>query len=208
MSSNTPRVLIVEDDRKLAFTIKRRLEIEGFATKIKLVSSSTIAEDITEIRDMLRDERFDIVVLDYIFDPYPVRSTPETSGLAVLKAIRESDKYIPVIIFTGYPENIDQVSLMKAGASYVIIKGVENAIVEGIKRFLEERDKIVADLEEIVRDNPKAEEPLLLGELESYSLKEILTEIKKGSPKGRELYSLYKSGLSEILMKLKKEDKR
>lgn len=208
MTTTPFRILLIEDDEKLARTIERRMQLESFDVIIKTTNSSTIIEDISIITEILRDERIDLIILDYVFDPSPAMSTAVTSGLAVLKAVREINKYVPVIIFTGYPTDIDQVELTKQGANYIVIKGDDNAIVEATRKFLIERNGIILDLEEIVKDNPKAEEPLLQGGDKLYSLKDVLIEIKSGSPKGRELYRLYKSGLSEIMMKLKKEQKQ
>lgn len=205
--SSKVRIFVVEDDEKLARTIQRRLELEGFDFVLKHISSRTINKDITEIEEMMNKTQFDLAILDYVFDPSPVMSTPDTSGLAVLKAIRKCDKFVPVLVFTGYPNEIDQTALVKEGASYVIIKGQENAMVEAVNKFIRERDEIVTDLEEIVEDNPKAENQILQGGTKRYSLKEVLCEIKKGSPEGRELYKIYQAGLSEILMSLKREKK-
>lgn len=207
MSNNAAKILIIEDDEKLAHTIERRLDLEGFDVDTAFIKSSTIAEDILKIKNQMSKSKFDIIILDYVFDRSPVMSTPETSGLAVLKAIREHDKHIPVIIFTVYPSDIDQVKLVQEGVSFTVIKGQGDAIVEAIRKFLRERDEIIEELEEIVSENPKAEQPLLTIGTRAYSLKEALNEIKKGSPEGKMLYRLYRAGLAEILMKLKKEER-
>ena len=207
MSDSAIKILLVEDDEKLARTIKRRLALEEFDVETTLTSSSKINEGISRIKDQVGRVNFDLIILDYVFDRSPVMSTPETSGLAVLKAIREHDKFIPVIIFTGYPSDIDQTKLAKEGVSFIVMKDGGDAIVEAIRKFLGEQEEIIEELEGIVKENPKADEPLLMRGAKAYSLREMLSEIKKGSPEGKELYKLYKAGLAEILMKLKKEKK-
>lgn len=206
MNTKTTKIMIVEDDEVLAHTIERRFELEGFEAVTIPIKSSTIKDGISKIISQVKKEKIDLIVLDYIFDSTPAMSTPETSGPAVLQAIRKYDKYIPVIAYSGYPNDIDQNRLVKDNISFIVFKGEENVIVETVNKFLRERDKIVEELEDFVKENPKAEQPILALRSKTYSLKQMLNEIRKGSPEGRELYDMYKAGLAEVFANMKKKE--
>ena len=205
MSKTNTRILIIEDDEKLANTIERRLYLEGIDHFVAPVKGRTFKEDLAKIEKILVEKTFDLVILDIVFDPSLTMSTPETNGLAVLKVIREYDKFVPVLVFTGFPNDIDQGALVREGANYLIIKGEDNAIMDAVTRFLKEHDEIIKELEAMVEGNPKADAPVLQKGDKRYSLKEMLTEMKKGTQEGNQLYKLYKTGLSEMLMRTKKE---
>ena len=71
---------------------------------------------------LLTNEEFDVIVLDM--------RMPGMDGLATLKAIRERDALIPVILLTGHID-LKQVSdALKAGAAEVLLKPcpVENLV--------------------------------------------------------------------------------
>jgi DNA-binding NtrC family response regulator len=71
---------------------------------------------------LLTNEGFDVIVLDM--------RMPGMDGLATLKAIRERDALIPVILLTGHID-LKQVSdALKAGAAEVLLKPcpVENLV--------------------------------------------------------------------------------
>jgi two-component system, OmpR family, manganese sensing response regulator len=79
------KVLIVEDDPKLLKTLNTFLGIEDFEV--------TQAEDGKKALDLLENNFFDIVVLDW--------NLPERSGVDVLKAFRHMGGNTPVLMLTG-----------------------------------------------------------------------------------------------------------
>lgn len=103
---NSPRTLIVDDDKDVVETLDRSLKSADFQA-----SSCTTAE---QALDLLKRERFDLVLLDI--------ALPGLSGFDVCAKIRENpaNKKIPVIFMTGADsvENRAQ-SSVKGGDDFV-----------------------------------------------------------------------------------------
>jgi len=80
------RVLHVDDDAGFLKLAKHALQTEGsFHVEIAL--------SVKEAFEMMREEKFDVIVSDYLM--------PDKDGLAFLKDLRENGESIPFIIFTG-----------------------------------------------------------------------------------------------------------
>ena len=94
------RLLLVEDDRALADSLKKDLERNGFA--VDSVGNGPDAEFMGD------EEPYDIVVLDL--------GLPGKSGLDVLRGWRERDNRVPVIVLTGRDAWHERVEGFKAGA--------------------------------------------------------------------------------------------
>ena len=74
------RILVVEDTADLAFGLRTKLEIEGYAV--------TVAEDGAQGLQSAREESPDLLILDLML--------PEMSGFSVLKALRAEGHDVPV----------------------------------------------------------------------------------------------------------------
>jgi CheY-like chemotaxis protein len=87
MAENERTILVVDDDPDAITFLTTLLADHGFAT----VSAKDGTEAISRIEEKLPD----LVALDI--------SMPEKSGVAVYRALKESDrlKHVPVIIITG-----------------------------------------------------------------------------------------------------------
>jgi DNA-binding NarL/FixJ family response regulator len=72
------------------------------------------AEDAVEATRMIRELRPDVVVLDI--------RLANSSGIDVLKAIKQDHPEMPVIMLTLYPYSQYRESCMKAGASFFLDK--------------------------------------------------------------------------------------
>jgi two-component system, OmpR family, response regulator len=93
-------VLIVEDDSKLASTLKRGLEGEGF--EIDVEHDGNAALKATARTD------YDAVVLDVLL--------PGVDGRAVCQALRERDRWIPVMMLTALSDVDDRIRGLNLGA--------------------------------------------------------------------------------------------
>jgi DNA-binding NtrC family response regulator len=80
------RVLLVDDEPELVFTMAERLEIRGY----EVAAVTTGAEAIEQVKS----EAFDVVVVDV--------KMPGMSGYAVMSAVREEHPAMPVILLTGH----------------------------------------------------------------------------------------------------------
>ena len=94
------RVLIVEDEERIASFLKKGFEASGFTT--------TVVDDGIRATSEARDSDFDLMVLDL--------KLPEKGGLEVLHDIRERGERIPVIILTANDEVDTTVAGLEGGA--------------------------------------------------------------------------------------------
>jgi len=100
------RILIVEDNRDLAFGLRSNLEIEGYAVDI----AATGPEGVKLARSLSPS----LVILDLML--------PQMDGYEVLKAIREHDAATPVLMLTARAEEIDKVRGLRLGADDYMTK--------------------------------------------------------------------------------------
>lgn len=100
------RVLIVEDELKIAEALKRGLESEGY----EAVTASTGEEGFY----ILSTEPFDLMLLDLML--------PGRDGLDILKTARAKGHTLPVLVLTGRDTVEDRVLGLDSGADDYLIK--------------------------------------------------------------------------------------
>jgi len=100
------RILVVEDDRKVADFIQRGLEQEGYAVDILNEGMSAGSQ--------ARTVDYDAVVLDVML--------PGRSGFDVLRDIRARKTSLPVIILTAKDTLDDRVAGLDSGADDYMVK--------------------------------------------------------------------------------------
>jgi PAS domain S-box-containing protein len=103
----TPRILVVEDDRDFAPVLKRLL-------KKKLAAEVVVAEDCARARDALASSSFDLITLDY--------QLPDGDGLDLLEEIKPQIGLTPVIMVTGHGDETTAMRAFRAGASGYVVK--------------------------------------------------------------------------------------
>jgi DNA-binding response OmpR family regulator len=94
------RILVVEDETKVARFLKRGLEAEAYVVET--------AADGPAGERLARTGRFDLVILDV--------GLPEKDGFAVLRDIRRDDRTTPVLMLTARSTTSDVVSGLDLGA--------------------------------------------------------------------------------------------
>ncbi|MGH1327152.1 response regulator transcription factor [Bacillus wiedmannii] len=100
------RILIVEDEEKIARVVQLELEFEGY--------ESEIAKTGTEAMEKFQAGKWDLILLDVML--------PNISGLEVLRRIRLKNAVIPIILLTARDSVVDKVSGLDQGASDYITK--------------------------------------------------------------------------------------
>jgi len=100
------RILIVEDDHKIAGAIKRGLEQEKFAVDISYDGQDGLGQALTI--------DYDAIILD--------RMLPEIDGIEVCRALREKENHTPIIMLTAKDKLNDRVEGLNAGADDYLVK--------------------------------------------------------------------------------------
>jgi DNA-binding response OmpR family regulator len=106
MSEKRPGILIAEDDLNLGVLLVDYLEAEGFDV--------TLCKDGEVASDTFRDSRFDLCLLDVMM--------PKMDGFSLAKAIRLTDKNIPLIFITAKSLREDKLKGYGLGADDYITK--------------------------------------------------------------------------------------
>jgi len=100
------RLLLVEDDPKLAAAVARGLRVEGYA--VDLVGDGDAALRQAAVYD------YDAVVLDVML--------PSRDGFEVCRALRERGSPVPVLMLTARGQVADRVQGLDAGADDYLAK--------------------------------------------------------------------------------------
>ena len=100
------RILIVEDEHKIANSIKRGLIQEGFAVDIEY--------DGTGGYDMATSEDYDVIVLDLML--------PCIDGLTLCRKLREGKNHTPILILTAKGALQDKIGGLNYGADDYLVK--------------------------------------------------------------------------------------
>jgi two-component system copper resistance phosphate regulon response regulator CusR len=131
------RILVVEDDRKVAAFIQRGLEEEGYAVDVLHDGSEAEAQALCV--------DYDAAVLDLIL--------PGRSGLQILRDLRAKKGALPVLVLTGKDGVEERIAVLNAGADDFVVKPFVVAEVSARVRALLRRGQPrqvvvhVADLE-------------------------------------------------------------
>jgi two-component system OmpR family response regulator len=94
------RILVVEDDPKMAALLHRGLQEDGHATDVVAIGDDVLW--------MARAVQYDAIVLDLLL--------PGLDGIEVCRRLRQSDVWSPVLILTARDGVEDRVAGLDAGA--------------------------------------------------------------------------------------------
>jgi DNA-binding response OmpR family regulator len=100
------RILLIEDNRDLAFGLRNNLEIEGYEVET--------AEDGVAGLKAFAKANPDLVILDLML--------PELDGFRVLRSLRQEGHAIPVLVLTAKGEEADKVRVLRMGADDYVTK--------------------------------------------------------------------------------------
>lgn len=101
------RILIIEDEHKIAQALKKALEQENYAVDVSYDGDDGYA--------MATTEPYDLAIID--------RMVPgEYDGIAIIKAMREAKIHTPVIILTAKGTVSDRTTGLDSGADDYLVK--------------------------------------------------------------------------------------
>jgi len=110
------RVLLVDDDLLVARGYERFLKSIGYAVETR--------DDGPAAVELFKQQGFDVVISDVCM--------PNMSGLELLRAIREHDLDVPVIIMTGGPEVKTAMEAIEYGALRYLTKPIDGEALAAI----------------------------------------------------------------------------
>jgi DNA-binding response OmpR family regulator len=141
------RVLIVEDEEKLALSLKKGLEKSGYAVDYLLDGEAG------ERRLKTRHQDYDIVVLDLML--------PGKSGFEVCRSLRDQGVTLPILVLTARDTVSDKVEALDSGADDYLVKPFSLEELLARMRAIHRRPNTVLEKELRVRDvvlNPNTRE--------------------------------------------------
>ncbi|MFI9591840.1 response regulator transcription factor [Nonomuraea sp. NPDC052265] len=118
------RVLVVEDERRMAAALQRGLQAEGFAVDL--------AHDGEEGLHAARQGDYDIVVLDIML--------PRLSGYNVCKQLRAEENWVPILMLSAKDGEYDMADGLDLGADDYLTKPFSYVVLVARLRALLRRD--------------------------------------------------------------------
>lgn len=100
------RILVIEDEIKIAQTIKKGLELKGYAVDAVYDGEMGLAYAI--------DDDYDAIVLD--------RMLPGMDGVTLCRKVREQQVYTPILMLTARGTIGDKVEGLNSGADDYLVK--------------------------------------------------------------------------------------
>jgi DNA-binding response OmpR family regulator len=133
------KILVVEDERKVAAFIQQGLE--------ELGNQVDVAFDGLNGKKMAEEKRYDFLVLDLLL--------PGMSGLEVCKALRAKQPRLPILLLTALGTSEDKLAGFDSGADDYLVKPFEfselvariKALVRRANPDMEGNKLVVGDLE-------------------------------------------------------------
>ena len=114
------RVLVVEDEERLAAGIRAGLEAEGFAVDV--------AHTGTDGLWLAREEPYDAIVLDIML--------PGMNGYRVCASLREEEVWTPILMLTAKEGEWDEIEALDTGADDYLTKPFSHGVLVARLRAL------------------------------------------------------------------------
>ncbi len=130
------RILVIEDERKIALALKKGLEQDNYAVDVTHDGETGLAFAL--------DEQYDAMIID--------RMLPIKDGLSVCREIRKAKMSTPILILTAKDKIKDRVEGLDAGADDYLVKPFALDELLARLRSLLRRPKELVD-EELSLDN-------------------------------------------------------
>ncbi len=188
--SNAGTVLLVDDEPQIRIACRQALENSGYHV--------VTAEDGAGALHALSGKRFDAAVLDIML--------PDTDGLELLRAIRERDRDIIVVLITGFASLDSAMEAVRLGAYDYVRKPFRTRdLVRILDRGIESRclrgqnDELLAELrmanEELVRQQEQLRERVRMATDELAAFVELGQRLSEGSGLPQTLRSILAAGV-------------
>jgi len=114
------KILLVEDDKKIATIVKRGLEAEGFTVEV--------AFDGTDGLWLAKEGSFDLLILDIML--------PGRNGYQICADLREAGDWTPILMLTAKDGDLDEAEALDTGADDYLTKPFSFAVLVARVRAL------------------------------------------------------------------------
>jgi len=127
------RVLLIEDDRKIAASLKKSLRAEGFA--VDMAFDGLVGEELAVVNDN------DVIILDVML--------PKQDGWETCRKIREQKILTPILMLTALDDVEDKIRGLDSGADDYLAKPFHpGELLARIRSLARRRTKVrTADIE-------------------------------------------------------------
>ena len=102
-----PRVLVVDDERRLTDLLRLELDVEGYAVDVADDGASGLIRSRTEPAP-------DLIILDW--------NLPDFSGIDICQRMRAGGVHTPILMLTGHDDVHDRVTALDAGVDDYLVK--------------------------------------------------------------------------------------
>jgi DNA-binding response OmpR family regulator len=117
------RVLVVEDEERLARSLERGLEADGFAVDVALNGTDGLW--------MAQENAYDAIVLDIML--------PGINGYRICSTLREADDWTPILMLTAKDGELDESEALDLGADDYLTKPFHHVVLVARLRALMRR---------------------------------------------------------------------
>lgn len=139
------RILVVEDEHKIAQSIKKGLEQETYAVDLAFEGNSGL--------DLALSGEFDLIILD--------RMLPGIDGLSICKQVREQNIHTPILMLTAKGQVGDRVEGLDSGADDYLVKpfAFEELLarIRALKRRPKDQIGMILKVDDLSLDSNKFE---------------------------------------------------
>lgn len=175
-------ILIVEDKESMAQMLKETLDAEGYKT--------IIAEDGLEGIKRLKEDRVDLILTDL--------KLPKKDGMDIMRAVKDENPLVPVIVMTAYGSVETAVLAMKEGAFDFITKPFDtDHLLVLIKRAIENQRLMTENMLLKEEFSSMLGLPKIIGKSEK--IKEVAQKIQRVAPGKTTVLLLGESGTGKEL---------
>ena len=121
------KILVVDDEESLRLTFKMFLSKEGYG---EVITASTFEGAL----ELIETRAFDLIISDIVMEG--------SSGIDLLRRVRELELKCPVVMVTGYPNINTATDAVRLGAFDYLAKPVKKAelLTQGLQKFLTETE--------------------------------------------------------------------
>ncbi|MEB3149901.1 MAG: response regulator, partial [Sphaerospermopsis sp.] len=115
------KILVVEDDELIAYTLTNFLTEQNYAVEV--------ANDGKSAWDLVETYEYDLILLDIVL--------PKLDGISLCKKIRSSGRRVPILLLTGRDSSHDKAIGLDAGADDYVVKPCdEEELVARVRALL------------------------------------------------------------------------